>query len=406
MHSLLLPRFQRRRQTRHALSIWLLWCIILSVIAHGGNSFNTSSIRKHLQQRPVKSADQPSPSIPAQHEVRRLSIFGKDGRRQVSDPTSYPYTTVGLLRWNTNVVCTGTLVASNMVLTAAECVLDSNGELRDTSNASSTFTLPQTTQAQTATVTRVHKQSDFWTKWTQNTYVLVELDEELGTRNGILHLPTAKSFEQDKPMNVQLVGYGSNLDAGECFQLCTIHFPSEINGPEYMIHHDCDVSAKRSPGSPMLIRSTDLITYAVGIHTNAIGVDPIEDNVTKTYPSYNDTAANRGVLGSFVQPQLSYLLQQIASPSTVKATDAPENNTPSSSSSSLFAGSASNSHSQEQNDQQDAGSASSSASSSSASVSSPQLGIAATAAYSCIGLVCASWIAIIFVAARRIRANR
>ncbi|KAG1703988.1 hypothetical protein DVH05_006994 [Phytophthora capsici] len=350
-----------------------------------------------------------------QQEERELSIFGKDGRQPISKPSEYPYTTVGLLQWGLD-VCTGTLVAANIILTAAECVLDLNGELRNNSEGSSVFTLPETTEVQEASVIRVHKQSDFWTKWTQNTYVLVELDKDLGTTNGALHLPTANSFAQDKPMTVQLVDYGSNAEAGECYQMCKIHFPSEFGGPDYMLHHDCDVSAKRSAGAPMLIRSTDLETYVVGIHTNAIGDDQIEDT-TRTYPSYNDTVANRGVLGSFVQPHLDFLLQQSESSSTILDSSSPlgvpqpsSSSFSSAASTSDFSSSSSFSNS-EKDDQDDPGASealsptSASSSSIETSVSSSQ-GIGLTAAYTCIGAVCASWLAIIFVAARRFRSNR
>ncbi|KAG7380944.1 hypothetical protein PHYPSEUDO_006582 [Phytophthora pseudosyringae] len=366
-------------------------------------------MRRNLRQVPSQSVDDSATA--ERQEVRELSIFGADGRQQVADPSTYPYSAVGLLRWN-DITCTATLVASNIVLTAAECVLDTNGELRDGSQDSTGFTLPQASQVQTAYVTRVHKQSDFWPKWTHNTYVLIELDGSLGATDGALHVPTAGSFAADDPMTVQLVGYGSKGEVGECFQRCKIHFPIEFDGPEYMLHHDCDVSAKRSPGSPMLIRSTNMDTYIVGIHTNAIGDDTVEDKVTNSYTLYNDTVANRGVLGSFVQPHLSFLVQQAESSASSDASSSLASSI--SSSSSFFAGSASNSHSNSQghDDQADAGAsaalAPSSASSSSAatSVAAPPLGIAATAAYSCIGAVCASWLAIIFVAARRFRASR
>ncbi|KAG6619973.1 V8-like Glu-specific endopeptidase [Phytophthora cinnamomi] len=74
-----------------------------------------------------------------------------------------------MLRWNDDVVCTATLVTTNIVLTAAECVLNSDQELREDSQGSSVFSLPQASGIQTTSVVRVHKQSDYWTKWTKNT---------------------------------------------------------------------------------------------------------------------------------------------------------------------------------------------------------------------------------------------
>ncbi|GMF20191.1 unnamed protein product [Phytophthora lilii] len=407
MKSALCP-LARRCRTSQVLWVVLVVCVLYLSDARGTTAATESSIQRNLRQSVDASLEKGN---------RELSVFGKDGRQHVVDPALYPYSAVGLLRWNDNVTCTATLVAPKIVLTAAECVLNADGKLRE-AQGTSVFSLPQTIGTHKASVTQVYKQSDFWTKWMHNTYVLIELDNELGRAYGVLHLPTTSAFRQDAAMKVQLVGYGSNGEAGECFQLCTIHFPSEFNGPDYMLHHDCDVSAKRSPGSPMLIRSTDLETYIVGFHTNAIGDDQTETTVTKTYPSYNDTVANRGVLGSFVQPHLSFLLQQAESSST--STDVSSDvNTPhsassSSPSSSYFVSSASNSgiDSQGHDDQADAGASkalappSAASSSAETSVAAPALGIAATAAYSCIGLVCASWLAIIFIAARRIRSNR
>ncbi|KAF4028273.1 Trypsin [Phytophthora infestans] len=371
---------------------------MLCIVVQGEDDAGVSTIRKHLRQLPLQSTQQ---------EARELSIFGTDGRQQVTDPIAYPYSAVGLLQWN-DITCTATLVASNIALTAAECVLDSKGELLDSAQSKSEFTLPQATETKTASVTRVHKQSDFWVQWTNNTYVLIELDAELGASNNLL-LPTANTFAQDDPMNVQFVGYGCNGESGACFQLCKIHFPSEFSGPDYMLHHDCDVSGQRSAGSPMLIRSTNMDTYIVGMHTNAIGDDRVEDT---TYSSYNDSVANRGVLGSFVQPQLSFLLERAES--SASSDVASSISSFMSSSGSAVSDFASNSHSrsQEPEDQTDAGAsealAPSAASSSSTetTVASGQLGIGTTAAYTCIGVVCATWLAIIFAAGRRIRSNR
>ncbi|ETK75934.1 hypothetical protein L915_17551 [Phytophthora nicotianae] len=403
MSSFLRLGLERRWQTRRMVSIWLMACILSCIVVHGDNDVGVSTIQKHLRQLPLQSDTDNDP----QQTARKLSIFGTDDRQQVTDPTTYPYSAVGLLQWN-DVTCTATLVASNIVLTAAECVLDSDGEVIE-SLQSSSFTLPQSTETKTAAVSRVHKQSDFWIKWTNNTYVLLELDTELGASNA-LKLPTANTFAEDDPMNVQLVGYGCNEESSECFQLCKIHFPSEFGGPDYMLHHECDVSGERSAGSPMLIRSTNMDTYIIGIHTNAIGDDTVEDNVE--HSSYTDSVANRGVLGSFVEPHLSFLVQQAESSAASGGTTTSSESSVSSSSS--LSDSASNSHvsSQDHEDQTDAGAsealAPSSASSSSTetTVASAQLGIGTTAAYTCIGVVCASWLAIIFAAGRRIRSNR
>ncbi|CAH0516024.1 unnamed protein product [Peronospora belbahrii] len=405
--------FQRRWQVPDALSVLMLMGIASCVVALSKNDVTVSPMQTENTSG--------SSSLSVQQEVPKLDIIDNDDQQQVSGPKIFPYPAVGLLRWNENVTCTSTLVASNIILTAAECVLDLNGKLHDTSEDSSSFSLPQRADIKPAFVTQVHKQSDYWTEWIQNTYVLVELDVDLGTTIGAIQLSTAESFLDDASLNVQLVHFGKNEDDGECLQACKIHLPSESDEPEYMVHHDCNVSVKRSLGAPMLVRSTNLDTYIVGIHTNAISHNARKDTSTKTYSSTNYTLANRGVLGSFIQPHLSFLLQLTQSSSSLSDVSTSledseiSNNEASISSSSSSIAYTSNrqpTYQGHQNNQTDAiASTALTASSAASSLTDTPAGAthidsAAAVAYSCIGLVGASWLAIIFVAARRLHSNR
>lgn len=369
-------------------SVSLLAVFFVCVVANDKNDVNVSTI--------LPRPENAEPSPLTQLKTRELRTVGTGNRRRVPDSTVYPYSAVGLLRWNVS-TCTATLVAANIVLTAAECLLDSDGILRESSQNSVDFTLSNGGDTMTASIVRVHKQSDYWTKWTRNSYVLVELDAEIGDAKGALLLPPAKTFAQDDPINVQLVGYGCNDASDECFQRCEIQFPSKLSDLDYLLHHDCDVSSTRSLGSPMLIRSTAMDTYIVGIYANPIG-DDADDGTS--------SASHQGVLGSFIQPHLSFLIQQAGS---LTSSDSLESF--STSSSSSFSADDEQSSYDGQDNLIDGGSSTAvdastaSASSNESSVTSSRNGIAPTAAYICIGLVCAAWLVIIVAFARKIRAN-
>ncbi|CEG48866.1 v8-like glu-specific endopeptidase [Plasmopara halstedii] len=377
-------------------SVILLASIILYVGVHGKNDVHVTTVQRNLlRQRDAESLASIYPTM------RALSTANTNGRRHMSDSRVYPYSAVGILRWNTS-TCTATLVASKIVLTAADCVLDSEGEVRISFPSTFSFTLLQAATLITASVIRVHKQSDFWTQWTRNLYVLVELDAELGDVNGALLLPPPNTFAQDHPMKVQLVDYGCNDETSECFQRCDIYFSTNSNDPEYLLRHDCDVSPKRSLGSPMLIRSTVMDTYIVGIYTKSI-VDDTDDEMPTG--SYNG-AYHQGILGSFVQPHLSSLVQQ--EETFTSSTSRESSGTSLSSTSSSDDDLNSESSSQGQMNLINGGSGAerdSSSASTESSATSSQNGIAPTAAYTCIGLVCAAWLVIILAVVRKIRAN-
>lgn len=367
---------------------------------------------------------------------RRLNIFGADGRALVKNSSAFPYSAIGLLRWSQDVSCTASLVDDSYVLTAAECVLNASGNLlastltkaeflpgfgndpsvRSTSDNSS----GRAGAVAKAYVVRVHKQSDYWKKWTQNTYVLLELDQPLGATRGNLLLPSLSDLDESiASAPVQFVGYDDkavDLSTAKMeFERCTCYFPSTFNGQKYMLHHNCDTSSTGSPGAPLLVRYANLQTYILGIHTNAIGSDRAgkRDGSTITFNRYSDERANRGVLTPFVQQHLQYLKQQDAVTSTVSGSaTATSSMADTSSSSSLASSSASEQidkasstssgpdNSAAPETQQDPDS---SANSQETSATTGHERIAPAAAYICIAFICLAWACILFIAIRHIR---
>lgn len=234
----------------------------------------------------------------------------------MSNPSQYPYSAVGLLRWSDSLSCTASLIGDKFIVTAAECVLDADGNVRKSSFAKPQF-LPgygankaqgvAGTEAE-ALVIKVHKQSDYWKKWTQNTYVILELDAPIGQTYGVLQLPSLADLDQSAgKTEVQIAGYDDK--ASMQYAKCTCYFPSKFKGPQYMLLHDCDTSATGSPGSPLLVRYASMKTYIIGIHSNAIGNASTATAVDTTGKplEFSQEVANRGVLGPFIQKHLESL---------------------------------------------------------------------------------------------------
>lgn len=381
----------------------LLWTILFAVCVA-----LTSTLRMRT----------PVSSLSRTHLRRQLSVFRSDDRRPVGDPSVYPYSAVGLLRWSDSLACTASLIGDKFAVTAAECVLDTDGSVRASSYdkpkflpgyAASGSSTAATTDvlAETALVTKVHKQSDFWKRWTQNTYVILELDAAVGQRFGVLQLPTLADLDQSAgKTEVQLAGYGdSALDlaaAAMDYTKCTCYFPSQFNGSQYMLLHDCDTSGVGSPGSPLLVRYASLKTYIIGIHSNAIGSPVMPTTAaTPTSQGFKLDTANRGVLGPFIQLHLEALVTGASS--TGRGSSIPTTTAPSTKPGKLATPppTAPNSASSSPRiDDGDVQAAPDRSPSSSSSVAGKRLTPAV--AYACIAAVCVAWIGILFVAVRHV----
>uniref|UniRef100_K3X9N1 Serine protease n=1 Tax=Globisporangium ultimum (strain ATCC 200006 / CBS 805.95 / DAOM BR144) TaxID=431595 RepID=K3X9N1_GLOUD len=399
---------------------------------------------------------EPSESTGSQHQLqraaeskqssRRLSVFGDDDRRPVSDSSQYPYSAVGLLRWSADLSCTASLIGDKYVVTAAECALDADGNVLKSTFTKAEFlpgltavTATDTTAATKALVTKVHKQSDYWKKWTQNTYVILELDSSIGQKHGVLKLPTLSDLDQSAgKTEVQIAGYNADTAAEMTMQYadtaaemtmqyakCTCYFPSEFQGPQYLLHHDCDTSAAGSPGSPLLVRYTSMKTYIIGIHSNAIG-NAVEATTTESAmrAAFTQDTANRGVLGPFIQKHLEFLVNSSTTGTKESASVSSGSlGNVSSTTSSTGDGDSSSSLSpvasakpMTKRPQPAASSSSSSSGGSESKVSGPTSDgstnaanknelITPAVAYICIVFVCMAWMCILFIAVRHLRGS-
>lgn len=334
--------------------------------------------------------------------TRSLAVFGADDRHTVSDVSLYPYSAVGLLKWNPDRVCTASLVASKYAITAAECVFEPDGSRR-----SSTLPEPElvvgagSSSPTTVKVVKLHRQSSFWKQWIQETYVILELDQDVGDSHGVLLLPTIGDLDESIGKTpVQMVGFDGDAVVTPTtalkFSTCTCYFPSTFNGEQYMFHHDCDTSTVGSPGSVLLVRYTSMETYIIGIHTNMIGDRANVPEIDQNLAAYSDDVANRGVLGPFIEKHLEAILEADSDSSSGSPSKKPTRSPPGTGSSSASQGGSPTVGSQGAGDVDEATSSSASGRSS----------IGSTVAYMCIAFVACAWVCIIFIAVHNMRSNK
>lgn len=400
--------FPKRHRSTNAPLIWtilLAGCVALASSLHIVPPLLARGLQHwHLRRR--DDASPPATTATTTTAARQLSIFGDDDRRPVGDPSQYPYSAVGLLRWTDALSCTASLIGDRFIVTAAECVLDADGNVRKSSFAKPQFLPGYASKASSAAasadkayVSKVHKQSDYWKKWTQNTYVILELDAAVGQRYGVLQLPMLADLDQSTgKTEVQLAGYDDKAlelsRAAMQYSKCTCYFPSGFNGPQYLLLHDCDTSAVGSPGSPLLVRYTSMKTYIIGIHSNAVGSSTAAADAKPS--EFKQETANRGVLGPFIQKHLEALV--LASASTGSTPPTTSTGSGSSHATSTTTAPPRSASSRGRVDD----SALLPGASSSANSSQPAR-ITPAAAYICIAFVACAWASILFIAVRHVR---
>jgi V8-like Glu-specific endopeptidase len=197
--------------------------------------------------------------------VGNRGVIGEDNRLRMTN-RSYPWSAIGRINGTTaegkNYICTGTLIAPDVVLTNAHCAVDIktnelsqqitfepnliNGRVRDDTDV--------------ANVIKVFPGSDF-SDLSQlphpDDWALLKLDKSLGQTYGtIAWTPVPIDILASNPERLALIGYSFDVDNGDT---ASVHMGCSILSEQNSVfYHDCDMQAGSS-GGPILGQIDDEI---------------------------------------------------------------------------------------------------------------------------------------------------
>lgn len=209
----------------------------------------------------------------AQSAAHGWNVFGQDDRVPMTS-TRFPWSAIGYV---SSAGCTGTLVARNLVLTAAHCVI-SDGKLRSDIQyfyASAAYGLA----LQKSWIEYV------WWGTTQpddereNDWAILKIREPLGDRLGWIGTTTALSSY------VTLAGYSEDFQNGNT---AGVHVGCQIREREReFLLHDCDL-ARGASGGPLLAEQNGKLVIV------ALSVAEYRGNSHSSLyvPTYSDERAN------------------------------------------------------------------------------------------------------------------
>lgn len=180
-----------------------------------------------------------------------IDLFGPDDRVAV-DPASPPWPAVGLLRFASGGTCSGTLVAPDLVLTAAHCLYTDNGAWDDPETFTSALGTAGIAGASQAPDFNVHLHADTSVIDAED-WALLTLAAPLGTREDALAVRPVGTRELEQAaaghwLPVAMAGYregGPLLVQYDC--------PIAPPGPDGTMGHRCD-TLEGDSGGPLLVQ--------------------------------------------------------------------------------------------------------------------------------------------------------
>lgn len=200
-------------------------------------------------------------------------IIGEEDR--ITAPSTYPYSAIGRISHRSGIFCTGFLVAKNIVVTNAHCLLNANKEKITTNDLD--FYLES--QKKFYSIKRMKMAQNYEQDNMRFDFAFLELDEAAGEVAGTFGT-RAFGAEMDKQNILQLSGYAVDVDMGfKLFRqgrLCQAQQPS----PHGLIMHDCDMEGGSS-GAPMFTKIGNKY-YVVGINSRQSQTGACSDFNNKT----------------------------------------------------------------------------------------------------------------------------
>lgn len=191
-------------------------------------------------------------------------FFGHDDRVLVPIAQA-PWKYIGALVMDTSESCTATLIASDVIVTAAHCIMNDNGV-----NAEATFTAAASNESARVVGYLVDRRFNYRQFTMGNSqdgmdWALLRLNRQLGARTGFAGVQnlTARGRRAAVAATLMQAGYawdtGDNLAGVTACRMVTFHADNTFE-------HQCDTTRGDS-GSPFFVRSGDGFDL-VGVDSN------------------------------------------------------------------------------------------------------------------------------------------